>query len=328
MRSKTLIRLAGLVVGTAIVHIAAQERGQMQERPVTITAIPGVIAATAKWEIAATTFENADGVTATPDGGVAWASPPTSRVSGIDKDGHPKVYYENTNGTGAIAFAPDGKVYGVMRDKTSNNGAAPFSAFGLISPEEKVLASDYEGDKFQGAGDLVADKKGGIYVIESRRKPFPGVFYWMNNKLTRATDGINANGIALSIDEKTMYFTNGHALAALDVQPDGLLTNAREFAKLDSDANPDGLAIDESGRLFVCAEPPGVQVFDKTGKFLGSIPSPRSYNSVGFAGPGKKYLYGVGNGAIDAQGTPHPGSPAKTIYRIETLTMGPKNRTK
>ena len=93
-------------------------------------------------------------------------------------------------------------------------------------------------------------------------------------------------------------------------------------------ATPDGLAIDESGRIFVCAEPPGVQVFDKTGKFLGSIPSPRSYNSVGFAGPGKKYLYGVGHGAIDAQGTPHPGSPAKTIYRIRTLTEGPRGRVK
>jgi gluconolactonase len=326
VRSKSMFLLAFAVASSAM--LLAQERGQLQERQVTIGAIPGVIAATAKWEIAATTFENADGVTATPDGGVAWASPPTSRVSGIDKDGHPKIYFEHTNGAGAFVFGPGGKVYGVMRDKTSNNGAAPFPAFGLISPEEKVLASDYQGDKFQGAGDLIVDKKGGVYFIESRRKPFPGLYYWMNDKMTKAADGINANGITLSIDEKTLYLTNGHALTALDVQPDGSLTNAREFAKLDAEAQPDGLAIDESGRLFVAAEPPGVQVFSKDGRFLGAIPSPRSFNSLALAGPGKKWLYGVGNGAIDAQGTPHPGSPAKTIYRIETLTAGPKNRVK
>ena len=327
MRSKTPATIAACVVGWTIV-LGAQERGQLQERPVTINAIPGVIAATAKWEIAVTTFENADGVTATPDGGVAWASPPTSRVSGIDQNGHPKIYFEHTNGTGALVFGPGGKVYGVMRDKTSNNGAAPFPAFGLISPEEKVLASDYQGDKLQGAGDLMVDRKGGVYFVESRRKPFPGIYYWMNDRLTKVADGISANGITLSIDEKTLYLTNGHVLSAFDVQPDGSLTNAREFAKLDAEAQPDGLAIDESGRVFVAAEPPGVQVFSKEGTFLGAIPSPRSFNSLAFAGPDKKWLYGVGNGAIDAQGTPHPGSPAKTIYRIQTLTAGPKNRIK
>src|SRR5262245_41143383 len=162
MRSKAMftVVLTQLVFGIALGETAAQER------PVTVTAIPGVIQAGAQWQIAAVTFENADGITGTPDGSVVWASPPTSRVSGLDKDGKVKVFWEHTNGAGALAFVRDGRIFAVMRDKTSNNGAAPYPAFGLISPETKILADNYQGDKFQGAGDLASDRKGGVYFVE------------------------------------------------------------------------------------------------------------------------------------------------------------------
>jgi gluconolactonase len=293
-----------------------------------VTAIPGVIAAGAKWEIAAVTFENADGITGGPDGSVMWASPPTSRVSGLDKDGHNKVFFERTNGAGAIGFAADGRVFAMMRDKTSNGGAAPFPAFGLVHPETKVLADNYEGDKFKGAGDLAVDNKGGVFLVESGRQPFPGIYYYSpEGTLTRIADGVRANGITLSLDEKTLYLTNREAIVAFAVQPDGMLSNPKEFGKLDAGAVPDGLAIDAAGRLYVAAAP-GIQVFGPTGEFLGAIPSPRAFNSLCFAGPDKKWVFGVGNGAVDADGKEHPGSPAKTIYKIPMLAQGFTGRPK
>src|SRR5262245_18419980 len=101
MRSKMAFTVALCVFGLALVFRGAAA----QERPATVTAIAGVVEAGAKWQIAATTFENADGITGAPDGSVMWASSPTSRVSGLDKDGKAKVFWEKTNGGGAIAFA-------------------------------------------------------------------------------------------------------------------------------------------------------------------------------------------------------------------------------
>ena len=54
------------------------------------------------------------------------------------------------------------------------------------------------------------------------------------------------NGIVLSADEKTLYATNGPAMAAFDVQPTGSLTNQREFAKLEGPGGGDGSTIDKA----------------------------------------------------------------------------------
>ena len=52
----------------------------------------------------------------------------------------------------------------------------------------------------------------------------------------------------------------------------GMLANRRDFATLPM-GNGDGSAVDSQGRLYVTSNP-GVQVFDKTGKYLGLIPTP------------------------------------------------------
>ena len=315
MRSKAMFTLLGCLFGLTIMLSQAAA----QQRPVTVPEIPGVVAAGTKWQIAAVTFVNADGIIGAPDGSVMWASQPASRVSGLDKDGREKIFWENTNGAGAIGFASNGQVFAMMRD---------VPALGLLAPEKKILMDNYQGDKFKGASDIVVDKKGGIYFTESGRTPFPGVYYYSpEGKLTSLADGIRANGIMLSPDERTLYVTNRQSIVAFDVQPDGMVSKQREFCKLEGNGAADGTAIDAAGRLYVAADP-GIQVFSPEGKYLGSIPTPRPLNSLAFGGPGKKWIFIVGNGAVDAEGKQHPGSPAKTIYKISTLTEGFKGRAK
>ena len=72
-------------------------------------------------------------------------------------------------------------------------------------------------------------------------------------------DDIRANGIMLSRDEKIVYVTNGNVILAFDIQPDGSVTNRRDFATLEAGGNGDGMAIDDDGRLYVTSAP-GVQV--------------------------------------------------------------------
>jgi len=92
----------------------------------------------------------------------------------------------------------------------------------------------------------------------------------------------------------------------------------------------DGTAVDSVGRLYVSSNP-GVQVFDKAGKYLGVIPTPRDVISTAFAGPGKKTLYIVGSGADDDKGQPirqGPQQTAATIYKLPVIAQGLKDRAK
>jgi len=56
-------------------------------RPVTVAAIPGVVAAGAQWTLAWSGTDNADGITGMPDGSVLFAQEQPSRVTRIHPDG-------------------------------------------------------------------------------------------------------------------------------------------------------------------------------------------------------------------------------------------------
>jgi sugar lactone lactonase YvrE len=74
-----------------------------------------------------------------------------------------------------------------------------------------------------------------------------------------------------------------------------------------------------------------VQVFDRDGKYLGVIPTPRGVISVAFAGPGKKTLFVVGSGAEGSKGEPireGPQQTAATIYKLPMIAEGIKGRAK
>jgi sugar lactone lactonase YvrE len=66
------------------------------------------------------------------------------------------------------------------------------------------------------------------------------------------------NGIVITPDGNTMIVaeTMGHRLTAFDVQPDGALANRRVYAQLPDDVNPDGIALDAEGAVWL-ANPEG-----------------------------------------------------------------------
>jgi gluconolactonase len=144
--------------------------------------------------------------------------------------------------------------------------------------------------------------------------------------VTKYGENLHTNGIILSMDEKTLYVTNGPAMVAFDVQPDGSLTNQREFAKLEGGGfGGDGTTIDAAGRLYVTTSS-GVQVLGPDGKLLGVIPTPRGVISAAFSGPGKKSLYILARGAKDAQG--NEVANAAQVYSIPMIAQGFKKRAK
>jgi gluconolactonase len=130
-----------------------------------------------------------------------------------------------------------------------------------------------------------------------------------------------------------LYVTDVKKLVAWDIQPDGTVTNKRDFATLEAGGSGDGMAIDSEGRLYVTSGDPGIQVFSPEGKFLGVIPLPRSSSSIAFAGPNKKVLYAKGAGMSNPDGTEYRTpdgvrNNAKAIYKVDMVAQGFMGRPK
>jgi len=331
MRSRHFCALVWLCASAGAAGQASQEP---LPRAVTVTAIPGVVAAGAKWQLVWQGPDNADGIVGTPDGGLLFAQEQSSRVRKLDAEGRVSVYLENTHGSGALAIDAQGRILAVERTctdpgltSTSTSGCNEPTAVGILSPEHKVLAASFQGKPLGRLNDLVVDRKGGVYFTVG------GAYYVSPDGLvTSLGDDIRSNGIMLSPDERIVYVTNGTVILSFDILPDGRVANRRNFGRLEGGGNGDGMAVDAAGRLYVTTGP-GVQVFGPEGRYLGLIPTPRGVISVAFSGPDKKTLYVVGSGAQDPDGTEHSEpsgrrNNAKTIFKIPMLADGFKGRAK
>ena len=106
----------------------------MSQRDVTVTAIPGVIAAGAKWQLVWQGTDNADGIVGSPDGGLLFAQEQPSTVRKIDKNDMVSVYIKDTHGAGALALDARGRILAVERTCTDpGRGNAP------RPPDELIL---------------------------------------------------------------------------------------------------------------------------------------------------------------------------------------------
>ena len=214
------------------------------------------------------------------------------------------------NTAGAVSRSKDGKLFVAERGLPE--------AIVQLEPSRKVLAQSLNGEPLECVGgvinDLSADARGGVYMAISGG----GLFYANPaGKVTEYGQDVGqANGIILSPDEKKLYVGSGMAVQVFDVQPDGSLTNQREFAKLHTGRTGDGSTVDSEGRLYV-ATGEAADVFSSTGDYLGSIAGPQGLHGVAFGGKDKKTLFGI----VFYGGW---GSPAarNQLIAIPTLAQG------
>lgn len=103
------------------------------------------------------------------------------------------------------------------------------------------------------------------------------------------------NGIVVTPDGKTLIVaeTMGHRLTAYDVQADGLLTNRRVYAQLPNDVNPDGIALDAEGAVWL-ANPdgrPAVLRVRKGGEIAEQVELETHAYAVMLGGPKRQHLF-------------------------------------
>jgi len=217
----------------------------------------------------------------------------------IDKDDNVSVFLTNTNRTIGLAYDTKGRLLGVQSN---------IARVAVLAPTRSTLVEQVNGLPLVAPNDLVADRKGGVYFsdpLNSRFRPTPPsrtkqwiVYVRPDGKAMPVSEEVERpNGVTLSPDGNVLYASDGPAIDALDVQPDGTLRNFRKFAMLKG-GNADSICVDNAGRLYVGSGMAGVQVFSPTGEHLGTIPTPLGAQAVAFAGPDKKTLYIVGGGAV------------------------------
>lgn len=176
-----------------------------------------------------------------------------------------------------------------------------------------VLASHYEGRRFNSPNDLVVDSQGTIwfsdpdYGIMSDYEGFraegeiggchvyaltPGVHGEYEVRRV-ADDFVKPNGLAFSPDESRLYIADSGAshveggprhIRVFDVDGGAQrqLRNGRVFIEMSSGV-PDGFRVDEHGNVWTSAED-GVHCYSPQGELLGKILLPEVVSNLTFGG--------------------------------------------
>jgi gluconolactonase len=251
--------------------------------------IPGVVAAGTKVAIVKDGLRSSEGPIMMPDGTTLFTEPGASTVHKIDKNGAISTFVENTGRANGLALDSKGRLI----------ATTALTIEVLHPPAAKTVLAKMS----TRPNDLVVDKKDGVYFTLPSDKPSAVYYIPAGGQATKVGEAPGAHGIQLSPDEKTLYSADsgGEYLIAFDVQPDGKLTNKRNFGKYQGlptpESHADGIAVDSQGRVYVGIAT-GVQVFSPKGDALGVIPTSQRPQNLAFAGPDKKTLYLTGGSAM------------------------------
>ena len=202
-----------------------------------------------------------------------------------------------------------------------------------------VLADRYQGMRFNSPNDVTVDSKGRIYFSDPRYGPRDGME--MRDKQGQQVEGVyridapgkvkriigqevdRANGVLVSLRDQDLYVADNNnnnvgaarKLWRFDLHSDG--TIAPDSRKLifdwQSGRGPDGVKMDEAGRLYVAAglnkpNPPhetadklkgGVYIISPEGKLLDFIPIPvDEVTNCAFGGTDWKTLFITAGGTL------------------------------
>jgi len=290
-----------------------------QQSPAPLEGIPGVVAKGEMVRLVKEGFVFTEGPVGMADGGLFFSDLLTSdRIYRLDIKGEMTVFRDKANSAGGVAVNRIGEVFAV--ETTTKR---------IVKIANGVVTALTEGSRERpllAPNDLILDSNGGIYFTDPGPRPVvPGrivyVYYlppgskepiMLDDKIARPNGiQITTNGRTLLVDD-----TVGDTIFAWDIQNDGTARNKRSFAKLQNippgmDSGADGMAIDRDDRLYV-ATVTGVQVFDRDGVYLGTIPVPRQPSNVAFSDTDKRGLYitareGLYHLRMLAQGPNRPG---------------------
>lgn len=157
-------------------------------------------------------------------------------------------------------------------------------------------------ESFKGVNDLTFDAQGNLYFTDQGQTGLhdpTGRVYRLSpsGKLDLLLANVpSPNGIVLSPDGRFLHVavTRGNCVWRMPVQRDGSVSKAGQFFTSYGPSGPDGLAMDEAGRLLVANPGLGyVWVLNHRAEPVQVLrgPAGHSLTNMAFGGPDRKTLY-------------------------------------
>lgn len=247
-----------------------------------------------------------EGPAVAPDGSIYFSDIPFGKDRGMILRFDPKtekttVFTDHSHKSNGLIFNSAGEL---LACEGASYGGRAVVRWNIKSKKRDLIADSYMGKRFNSPNDLCLDSHGRIYFTDPRyvghepRELKHRAVYRIDTegKVVEVTHHISKpNGIALSLDEKTLYVAehdNGTdnidpakpapeqgpmAIYAYPLRGDGLVAGKRktlvDFGEM---KGCDGMTIDEHGNLYLTVRDrsrPGVMVVNPRGKEIAFIPT-------------------------------------------------------
>ena len=177
-------------------------------------------------------------------------------------------------------------------------------------------------ERFKGVNDLVFDRAGNLYFSDQGQTGMhdpTGRLYRLRpgGQLEMLLSNVpSPNGVALSPDERVLFLavTRGNQVWRVPLMDDGSVTKVSPFFTSYGPSGPDGLAVDEAGRLIVANPGLGyawVLNHRAEPELVLRSPTGSSLTNLAFGGPDRKTLYATESvtGSILRATLEHAGLP-------------------
>jgi gluconolactonase len=207
------------------------------------------------------------------------------------------VYAERAGGVIGNAYDMEGRLYTCeFRERRVTRT--------LKNGKIEVLASRFEGKRFNAPNDIVVRRDGHVYFTDpafgaqqdTRELDFYGVYHVTPKGELEvvAKWKTRPNGIALSPNGRILYVSDSDERSVRAYELDGKGNASKERIVVDKIAGvPDGLRTDEKGNLYVAAKQVYVYALSNNGpaKLLGEVPVGETPSNMAFGDPDMQTLY-------------------------------------
>jgi gluconolactonase len=217
-----------------------------------------------------------------------------TQILRLDEPGKVTVWLDKTEGVNGMYLANDGRLLGaqafghrVLSFAIGESGPADTKAL-LDNPklhQPNDVAQSPNGDVYFTDPDFDKGQTSAVYVITTK------------GEVKKIIEDMRiTNGLKVSNDGGTLYVADDAPMnwRKYSIQPDGSVGPGQLFfdppLPMEKRAAPDGMSIDEHGRLYLSGSG-GVWVVDKFGVSLGLIAIPEFCSNVTFGGAEGKTLY-------------------------------------
>jgi len=210
----------------------------------------------------------------------------------LEHTGHVTVWMDRTEGVNGTFLAQDGRL---LAAQTYGHRVLALPPGGIRPAEVVTLAAD---PAWNQPNDVCQSPTGHIYFSDPdfKTRTKSGVYHLApDGRVGKViSDMTLPNGLVVSNDGRSLYVADSHEKhwRAYPIGEDGSLGAGRVFFNPDvpDQADPDGMTIDEHGRLYFTGRG-GVWVVRPDGTMLEFIPVPEFCSNLTFGGPDGRTLY-------------------------------------